>query len=386
MRFQIPTTCHLAACAAAAVITLPSTAAEYSPVVCAARQAYAGRPLHAPLAGFDASLTVPGQPLDAGTSQRLDDAFALTRKAAAADAMTAAVAIAGAGLWHKTVAPADAPLLYWASAGKTLIAVVAMQLVEEKRLNLDDPVSRWVKDVPNGQAVTVRDLLAHTSGIFSANEDLRARANPRYRTPDEALQIARTHGAMFCPGSYWRYSNTGFDLLGVIIEAVDGQSFDQAIAARIISPLGLKSMHALRPGAAAPGIAPLASTKETPIEPGWPGAAGPIAADAADMARFWAALLGGQLLAPASVNAMFATLYPMFDTGTFYGLGVMVFDIANGDRQDLWLGHAGGTPGASALVFYSPADKAVVAVALTGDGPAAAVANYLLKQMRPARR
>lgn len=103
-----------------------------------------------------------------------------------------------------------------------------------------------------------------------------------------------------------------------------------------------------------------------------------------DMARFWAALLSGRLLEPATTAQMFRTLYPMFDAGTFYGLGTMVFDIEGAGHRNLWLGHAGGTPGGGALVLYSPEDQAVVAVALTGDGPAPAVANTLLKALREA--
>ena len=357
-------------------------AQDYKPVQCTAHAAYAGRPLHPALTGLAPSAALAEQPFEAATAQRLQETFTRTRQAAAAPAMSAALAIPGAGFWQQSVAPGDASLLFWASAGKTFTAVVVLQLAQEGKISLDDTVSRWLAGAPNGDVLTVRDLLAHTGGLFSANEDLRARAAPRYRAPDETLAIARRHGAMFCPGENWRYSNTGYDLLGEIVRQVDGRAIEVAITARIITPLGLKNTRALSPGAGAPGVAPLLSGRETPIDPSWAGAAGPIVANAADMLRFWAALMEGRLLKPETVAAMSATLYPMFDTGTFYGLGVMVFDIADGERRNLWIGHAGGTPGAGAIVFYSPQDRAYVAVALTGDGPAAAVANALLKAVR----
>jgi D-alanyl-D-alanine carboxypeptidase len=101
------------------------------------------------------------------------------------------------------------------------------------------------------------------------------------------------------------------------------------------------------------------------------------------MVAFWRALLGGQLLKPPQVEAMFATLYPMFDTGTFYGLGVMAMDAPeSAGGATVWLGHAGGASGVGAMALYSPADRAFVAVALTGDGSATATANLLLKQLR----
>ncbi len=357
---------------------------DYQPVLCTTRADYAGRPLHAHIDVTIPTARIPDASLDPGVARRLDDAFAQTLNATRAPSMTAAVAVPGKGQWQRHAIPTGAPVWFWASVGKTFTAVVILQLAEEGKLSLDDTASRWIQDVPNGDVVTVRDLLAHTSGLFSANEDLRARADPRYRPPSETLAIARRHGAMFCPGADWRYTNTGYDLLGEIIARVDGRPFEQAIAARIIRPLALGSMRALPPGGGADGVAPLESSRERPIDPGWAGAAGAIVSDAADMARFWAALMEGRLVRQQTVATMFGTLYPMFDPGTFYGLGVMVFDVPDKDRQLRWLGHAGGTPGASAVVAYSPADNAIVAVALTGDAPAVAVANQLLKAVRAA--
>lgn len=358
-------------------VATTAAAADYPPVRCTLRQAYAGRPLHEAVV-VPPPAAVPEIALDGATAARLDAALAMIRDKTAAPAITAAVAVEGRGLW---TTGADGPPLFWASAGKTFTAVVVLQLVGEGKLALDDPVSRWIDGVPNDDVATVRDLLAHSAGLFSANEDRRAHADPRYRDPAETLAIARRHGAMFCPGGNWRYSNTGYDLLGEIVRIVDGRPIDQAIAARILAPLGLKSLRALSPGGGAAGVAPLVSAKEPPIDPSWAGAAGPITGSAADMVRFWAALLDGRLLAPALVREMTATLYPMFDPGQFYGLGAMVFDLPDGERRLLWIGHAGGTPGASALVAYVPADHAFVAVALTGDGPAAAAANALLKAL-----
>ncbi|TDR39477.1 D-alanyl-D-alanine carboxypeptidase [Tahibacter aquaticus] len=359
-----------------------ATAADYTPVHCDTREIYAGRPLHAAVAVAPAPGALADTDFDAATVQRLDHAFGQIRSATAAPSIGAAIAVPGVGSWSASHTEADAPLLYWASAGKTFTAVVVLQLAEEGRLSLDTPVSHWIDDVPNGKAITLRDLLAHTSGLFSANEDRKSREKPRYRSVEENLAIARRHGAMFCAGANWRYSNTGYDLLGAIVQKVDGRPLDQAITARIIDKLGLRHTRALNAGSDTSGIAPLVSAKEKPIDPRWPGAAGPIAADAADMLRFWAALLNGQLLKPQTVADMSAAWYPMFDAGTYYGLGAMLFDVPDGERRNLWIGHAGGTPGAGALVIYSPQDKAFVAVALTGDGPAGAAVNAMLKAWR----
>lgn len=354
-------------------------AADYTPVHCTARQAYAGAALHSPIV-VPPPRSVPAAPLAPARSARLDAALAAVRAKTGATALSAAVAIPGEGLWSADEHPAQP--LFWASAGKTFTAVVILQLAQEGKLGLDDPVSRYFKDVPNGDVMTVRDLLAHTGGLFSANEDVKVHADPRYRSPAETLAVARRHGALFCPGANWHYSNTGFDLLGEIVRIVDHRPIDQAITARILQPLRLTSLRALPPGGGAAGVAPLVSSKERPIDPSWAGAAGPVVGSASDMVRFWAALLNGDLLDPAMLAAMTATLHPMFDPGTFYGLGMMLFDVPDGDRRLFWIGHAGGTPGASALVAYAPDDHAFVAVALTGDGSAVAAANALLKALR----
>jgi len=80
------------------------------------------------------------------------------------------------------------------------------------------------------------------------------------------------------------------------------------------------------------------------------------------------------------VRALLAEPYPMFEPGTFYGLGVMLYDV--GDAHINWVGHSGGAPGVKAVSIYAPGQNAFAAVALTGDGSAEATANALLKALR----
>jgi D-alanyl-D-alanine carboxypeptidase len=366
-----------------AVLAMGATALadDYPPITCTAHAAYRGAPLHAPV---KAALTgtMPDAALSPALTATLDQVFEQMKTAANADALGIAVGRMGEGLWSRNALPLGSRRLWWASAGKMFVAVVVLQLVEEKRLSLDDVVSRWVTGVPNGDVVTVRDLLAHTSGLFSANEDLLVHAKPHYLAHAEMLALLQKHGAMFCPGASWRYSNSGYDLLGEIIQAVDGRPFEEAIVARIVKPLDLSSVEVLHGGVPAPDVAPPVSAKEPVMGVSVAGAGGAVAADPSDMVRFLAAVLGGKLLKPKTVSAMFAQLYPMFDAGTYYGLGAMVFDVNDGARHDVWFGHAGGAPGVEAVIVYSPADRAIVAVALTGDGPATAVANSVLKRLR----
>lgn len=357
-------------------------AADYKPVVCKSAVTYAGPPLHAPVS-LPLLAEVPKAALDSETVARLEAGFLQAKAATKAPAMTAAVLIPGKGVWERTDSGGQPPMLFWASAGKSLVAIVALQLVEAGKLKLEDPIGNYVAGVPNGDVVTIRDLLAHTGGLFSANEDLKARAEHRAHTLDEDVKIIARHGAMSCPGERWRYSNTGYALLGKVIETVDGQPWQAAIESRIVKPLGLTSLRMLSDGDKAEDVAKLVSAKEAPIEPAWAGPAGPAVGSAGDMARVWAALLGGKLLKQETVQAMFGKLYPMFDAGSFYGLGAMVVEVPDAEGgKSLWLGHLGGTPGAGAVVAYSVKDGVIVAAALTGDGSAAATANLLLRQVR----
>lgn len=365
-----------------AALPAMACAADYRPVVCESAVTYAGPPLHAPVAP-PLLAEVPKAPLDPQTVARLEAGFLQAKAATKAAAMTAAVLIPGKGAWEKTGSDDQPPMLFWASAGKSLIAIVTLQLVEAGKLKLEDPIGKYVAGVPNGDVVTIRDLLTHTGGLFSANEDLKARAEHRAHTLDEDVKIIARHGAFSCPGERWRYSNTGYALLGKVIETVDGQPWQASVEARIIKPLGLNSLRVLSDGDKAEDVAKLVSAKEAPIEPAWAGPAGPAVGSAGDMARIWAALLGGKLLKQETVQAMFGKLYPMFDAGSFYGLGAMVVEVPDADgSKSLWLGHLGGTPGASAVVAWSVKDGVIVAAALTGDGSAAATANLLLRQVR----
>ncbi len=365
-----------------AALPASALAADYKPVVCKSAVTYAGPPLHAPVSP-PLVAEVPKVALDPETAARLEAGFLQAKAATKAPAMTAAVLIPGKGAWERTDSGDQPPMLFWASAGKSLVAIVTLQLVESGKLKLEDPIGKYVAGVPNGDVVTLRDLLAHTGGLFSANEDLKARAEHRGHTLDEDVKIIARHGAMSCPGERWRYSNTGYALLGKVIETVVGQPWPASIEARIVKPLGLTSLRMLSDGDKADDVAKLVSAKEAPIEPAWAGPAGPAVGSAGDMARVWAALLGGKLLKQETVQAMFGKLYPMFDAGSFYGLGVMAVEVPAPDgSKDLWLGHLGGTPGAGAVVAYSVKDGVIVAAALTGDGSSAATANLLLRQVR----
>lgn len=379
--------CGFAAALLAAAFAGPGAAlaADAPRVRCATASAYAGRPLWAgdPEA-LGAEEFESGGALDLRVAARLDAALDDAFRRTQASGLTAAL-VTAEGDWSGTrgVDTSKVRRFYWASAGKTLTAIAVLQLVEEGRLALSDPVANWFPDLPNARVITVDHLLTHTAGLFSANEDLQVRKSPRYRTPRELIRIAAKHGAQFCPGEHWRYSNTGYTVLGEIVAAIEKLPYHEAVNRRVGERLGLASLRVLGPRDDAAGVARVtpADGSKPQIQPAWGHAAGGAVATAADMCRLWHALAGGRLLGAATTAAMFERLYPMFDAGTFYGRGVMLYELpaAGGLPARTWIGHSGGTPGAKAIVAFSPADQAFVAVALTGDGPAEAAAHLLLR-------
>ncbi len=354
---------------------LPAPGRDYKPARCSNRLPYQGKPPYTKPIELPPPDIALGGPFPDAIKERLAQAAAEGAQLTKAPAI--AIAIADERGFYER--PTE-KLLYWASVGKAFTATVVLQLVEEGKLGLDDPLSKWFPEFPNARSITIDDLLVHTAGVFSANEDLMARKEPRYRTPRESIAIAARHGAMFCPGQNWRYSNTGYTMLGEILARVDGRAYADAVRKRILDRLGLTHIRVVTPDDLQSDVAKLTpSDGSSPImNPAWGEAAGSIVASAGDMLRFWHALLTGKLLSTEATARRFARLYPMFDNGTFYGQGVMAYD-APGVR---WLGHSGGTPGAKAVVAYSPSDRVFVAVALNTDGPAEAVANRMLQRLR----
>lgn len=111
-------------------------------------------------------------------------------------------------------------------------------------------------------------------------------------------------------------------------------------------------------------------------------AAGALVGDAESVTLLLRDLLSGQILPPENVAKMLQTLYAMHQDGLWYGLGLMVYEVPGAGAEALWIGRSGGVPGAQAVVAYAPAQQAIVAVALTGEGSAEAMAHHLLRALQ----
>ncbi|MFF7454431.1 serine hydrolase domain-containing protein [Kitasatospora sp. NPDC008115] len=265
------------------------------------------------------------------------------------------------------------------SVTKTFVATVVLQLVGERRIGLDDPVERHLPGlVPNGAAITVRQLLNHTSGIRNFTDDPRfdtegEAALERWLTvgrwttyrPLDVVRIATAQPPYGSPGSGWWYSNTNYVLLGLIVEQVTGRTWAEETERRIIRPLGLRDTSmpgasTVIPGPHAHGYVerPGGPADVTLQNPSAYGPAGAGISSARDLARFNAALLGGRLLRPAELDAM----KQQVDTGQgfTYGLGLSRHPGACGE---FW-GLTGGILGYGTLVTGSADGRRQVVVSV----------------------
>jgi CubicO group peptidase (beta-lactamase class C family) len=260
------------------------------------------------------------------------------------------------------------------SIGKTFAAIVVMQLAEEGRLELDDPVVRhlpWFRVPRTGARITIRHLLGHTAGITSGIEG----------TPEATFQVWRLRDLApgSGPGRRFHYSNLGYKAIGLIVETLEGQPYPDVVRRRILEPLGMSASEPaitndIRPRLAVgyePARDDLPWAEGDPLLPAtWletHTADGAIASTASDMAIFARMLLhdgtgpDGRLISAASFAQM-TTLVPVIgDVG--YGLGIYsrTFD---GHRL---IGHTGGMVGYLSGLWCDP--EAGLAAVVLQNGP-----------------
>lgn len=279
------------------------------------------------------------------------------------------------------------------SITKTFVATVVLQLVAEGAVELDAPIERYLPGVVHGNGndgtrITIHQLLQHTSGLPDfAPEDVSEKLPQQldqtsdgkaYRdlTPADLVRIAMTMAPQFEPGAQFRYTNTNYVLLDMVIEHVTGHPLAAEIGNRILDPLALHDTYFPVPGdTTLRDPHPLGYRKvdgkwvdATDMEAAWAGAAGAMISTGADLNHFFAELLAGKLLAPAQLTEMKQTL-PMTSEMN-YGLGLIRFQMPCGsESKDLW-GHAGGIPGFSTVTVVTPKGAAITISVNTEDpGP-----------------
>ncbi|MFD0769362.1 serine hydrolase domain-containing protein [Bacillus sp. CGMCC 1.60114] len=270
------------------------------------------------------------------------------------------------------------------SVTKTFTATVVLQLAGENRLNLDDSIEKWLPGVIQGNGyddkqITIRQLLNHTSGIaeYTRSKDFNMMDTKKSYTAEGLVKMGISMPPDFAPGKSWSYSNTGYVLLGILIEKVTGNSYAEEIENRIIEPLELSDTFlpgnsSVIPGTKhARGYIQLDSASEpkdvTYYNPSIGSSAGDMISTADDLNKFFSSLLSGKLLKEQQLKQMLTTVPTGRAEIDGYGLGIYETKLPNG--VSIW-GHGGSIPGFITFAGGTLGGKHTLAVNLNSLGKA----------------
>jgi D-alanyl-D-alanine carboxypeptidase len=298
---------------------------------------------------------------------------------------------------------------------KTFTGTVILQLFDEGKLGLDDPVSEYQPEVPNGENITIRQLLNMTSGLFNYAEDedfnqtLDAEPQKAWE-PRELIEIGFQHEPDFSPGDGFHYSNTNTVLLGMIIEQLTGQPLEQEYQDRIFAPLGMSNtLLPERSSAAIPDPHPRGYMYQTNVEslntselqgekaeqadesagepndvtddnPSWTWAAGGAISTVNDLIVWAEADATGALVSPEAQKERLTWVSPPPSPGTQYGLAIAEFPGG-------FIGHDGQLPGFNSFVGHNPETGATIVVvtnvysAPDGSQPANEITKTIVQEL-----
>lgn len=275
------------------------------------------------------------------------------------------------------------------SITKQFTATGIMMLVEERKVGLDDPISKYYKSAPETWSkVTIRHLLAHTSGIKDYTEigDVVKMFREQH-SADELMKSITALPLNFQPGEKWVYCNTNYYLLGLIVESVSGKPLEEFLRSRIFQPAGMTVTCTTDPAAIIPNRASGYGWNATrfrnydALNPTAAGGAGFIESNVLDMANWALALESGKLLKPESFKEIW-TAGKLNDGRSFpYGFG-WVIDSYRG-RKHIW--HNGGTTAHRTVISRFPEDRlTVIVLCNTENGQPEPIAKQIATFYSPA--
>lgn len=275
-------------------------------------------------------------------------------------------------------------LMIQGSVGKTYVAAVALQMIHDKKLGLNEKVSSylgkepWFDQLPNAQNVTVRMLMNHTSGIMryeldpKFTDDLTMQPTKVW-TPAERISYVLGKKPKFAAGQGWDYSDTNYIVLGMIIEKITGKRIEELIRTKLLEPLSLKQttssdrliVKGLAQGYAGPqnpfgGKERMLNADGSMIvNPQFEWTGGGMASTTADLARWAKLMYEGKAFDASMLPVMLEGVSaPMLGREAKYGLGVILRPTPLGKTY----GHSGFFPGYMTEVMYWPETKVAVAV------------------------
>jgi CubicO group peptidase (beta-lactamase class C family) len=255
------------------------------------------------------------------------------------------------------------------SVTKQFTSAAILKLQEEGKLSVSDPLSKYFPDFPNGSAITLHHLLSHTSGIhsYTAQPDFISRV-VKPITTEALINEIKTYPADFAPGAKWSYSNSGYVILGAIVEKVSGMPYEQFLKRALFEPLGMKATGAHHAGEKlaneAIGFQKAADRgfeRAPNWDMSWAGGAGILYSTVGDLYRWNEAIFGGKVLKPETQKAAFTPAKTEADPqpkSSGYGYGWNISEY----RGAAEIGHGGGLQGFLSSLLRVPEHELTVVI------------------------
>lgn len=274
------------------------------------------------------------------------------------------------------------------SIGKQFTASAILKLQENKKLSVDDKLSKFFPDFPRGDEVTLHHLLTHTSGIHSYTEKdgFIGRVTSPIK-PDDLINSFENDPYDFDPGNKWHYNNSGYFLLGRIVEKVSGQSYGDFLGENFFQPLGMTNTGVYHAHLGLPhealgySLEGAVFTNAVNWDMSWAGGAGTLYSTVEDLFRWNEGIFNGRVLNSTSLKTAF-TPVKMFEnqlnSDSGYGFGWFI----NRHRGLREISHAGGLNGFQSDLLRVPDEKFTVAVlANASPGRTNAIPQRLAQQL-----
>lgn len=263
-------------------------------------------------------------------------------------------------------------LLRIGSVTKQIAAAALLKQIDDGKAKLDDPLAKFLPDYPNGANITLLQLLNHTSGVKSYTGIPGYMAGPIRRDLNtaELIKAFKDQPVDFAPGEKWAYNNSGYVLLGAVVEAISGKPWHESIDALLLKPAGITGVYypagdrlfkGMAQGYTLNGqgqVAPAGFLSMTQ-----PHAAGALIANTEGLWRWNRALHGGKLVGQASYARMTTPEGPAKPHHYGFGIGTGTL------RGQAMLSHGGGIHGFASMLSYLPASQTTVVILRNSDGP-----------------
>jgi D-alanyl-D-alanine carboxypeptidase len=283
------------------------------------------------------------------------------------------------------------------SITKQFTAVSVLMLAAQGKLSLGDEITKYLPDVPTGgKAITIEHLLTHTSGIKSYTN--MEEWLPMWRkdmTPGEIIALSKGKPLEFDPGTRWNYNNTGYVILGALIEKISGETYEGFVNAHIFAPLGMKHSHYGNVEPVIPRRVPgYQKGKDGFVNAPYlsmtqPYAAGSLISSVDDMAVWNEAVFSGRLVGKEWLDKAFTPFRLANGESTGYGYGWFVAK----DRGHLSIEHGGGIPGFTSYEMAFPADGLFICILTNAaaedrapEPRAVKIADAVLGRAEPERK